>query len=199
MVVAAQRARARWELHYGGRSRDSMAFLERFARIGAAPTVDGHVVLYPQNEVGLIDLDGALHKPQPETLIYCCGPEQLIGAVEQRCAQWHWPSSALRVERFSPKEQGDAARPGDFEVECSESGNRLTVPPEKSILQVAEEAGIAVQYTCAEGTCGTCETVVLAGEVDHRDSLLTEEERRANDVMFICVSRAASPKLVLKL
>jgi ferredoxin len=199
MVVAAQRARARWELHYGGRSRDSMAFLERFARIGAAPTVDGHVVLYPQNEVGLIDLDGALHKPQPETLIYCCGPEQLIGAVEQRCAQWHWPSSALRVERFSPKEQGDAARPGDFEVECSESGNRLTVPPEKSILQVAEEAGIAVQYSCAEGTCGTCETVVLAGEVDHRDSLLTEEERRANDVMFICVSRAASPKLVLKL
>jgi ferredoxin len=75
----------------------------------------------------------------------------------------------------------------------------LTVPPDKSILQVVEEAGIAVLSSCQEGTCGTCETGVLEGTVDHRDSLLTPEEQAANDTMFICVSRAACPRLVLEL
>jgi ferredoxin len=64
---------------------------------------------------------------------------------------------------------------------------------------VVEEAGVAVLSSCQEGTCGTCETAVLAGEVDHRDSLLTPDEQAANDTMFICVSRAACPRLVLDL
>jgi ferredoxin len=84
-------------------------------------------------------------------------------------------------------------------VELANSGATLTVPPDKSILQVVEEAGIAVLSSCQEGTCGTCETGVLEGAVDHRDSLLTPEEQAANDTMFICVSRAACPRLVLEL
>ena len=39
----------------------------------------------------------------------------------------------------------------------------------------------------------------MAGEVDHRDSILTPDEQDANDVMYICVSRSASPKLTLEL
>ncbi|WP_319456930.1 MULTISPECIES: PDR/VanB family oxidoreductase [unclassified Mycobacterium] len=197
MVVAAQQDGATWELHYGGRSRSSMTFLDVLDGLDAISSPGRRVTLYPQDAVGLIDLDRILSTPRPETLVYCCGPEQLIVEVEKRCAQW--PSETLHVERFSPKEQGERAMPGDFEVELNESGITLTVPPDKSILQVIEEAGVAVQSSCTEGTCGTCETVVLAGEVDHRDSLLTDAEQAANDVMFICVSRAACPKLVLKL
>jgi ferredoxin len=84
-------------------------------------------------------------------------------------------------------------------VELATSGLTLTVPPDRSILDVVEEAGIAVLSSCQEGTCGTCETPVLEGEVDHRDSLLTPAEQAADDTMFICVSRAACPKLVLEL
>lgn len=62
-----------------------------------------------------------------------------------------------------------------------------------------EEAGVDVLSSCLEGTCGTCETRVLAGEVDHRDALLTPDEQAANDVMFVCVSRARSGRLVLDL
>nr|CEL19131.1 Flavodoxin reductases (ferredoxin-NADPH reductases) family 1; Vanillate O-demethylase oxidoreductase [Kibdelosporangium sp. MJ126-NF4]CTQ95067.1 Flavodoxin reductases (ferredoxin-NADPH reductases) family 1; Vanillate O-demethylase oxidoreductase (EC 1.14.13.-) [Kibdelosporangium sp. MJ126-NF4] len=67
------------------------------------------------------------------------------------------------------------------------------------MLQVIEEAGIAVPTSCREGTCGTCETEVLEGVVDHRDSVLTPEEQNAHDTMMVCVSRAASPRLVLGL
>ena len=88
---------------------------------------------------------------------------------------------------------------GEFDVELTLSGLTLTVPPDKSVLEVLEEAGVPVLSSCREGTCGTCETPVLAGDVDHRDSLLTPDEQAANDTMFICVSRARSPTLVLEL
>jgi ferredoxin len=155
------------------------------------------VQLHPQDEVGLIDLDRILGIPQPDTLVYCCGPEPLLVAVEKRCADW--PPGTLHVERFAAKDVGEPVLTGAFEVELATSGATLTVPPDKSILQVVEEAGVAVLSSCQEGTCGTCETTVLEGTVDHRDSLLSPEEQAANDTMFICVSRAACPKLVLEL
>ncbi|MET7666505.1 2Fe-2S iron-sulfur cluster binding domain-containing protein [Streptomyces sp. NPDC005463] len=79
----------------------------------------------------------------------------------------------------------------DFKVELTDSGQVLQVPADKTILDVMEEADIEVLSSCREGTCGTCETGVLSGTIDHRDVLLTPDERAANDVMFVCVSRAA--------
>jgi ferredoxin-NADP reductase len=192
MLTAAEAAGADWELHYGGRSRRSMAFLEALEA-----ATGNQVTLHPQDEVGLIDLPKILGTPQPETLVYTCGPEPLLKAVEQHCAAW--PEGSLHLERFSPKEQGEPVLADAFEVELATSGLTLTVPPDRSILEVVEEAGIPVLSSCQEGTCGTCETPVLEGEVDHRDSLLTPAEQAANDTMFICVSRAACPKLVLEL
>ncbi|MBB3085577.1 flavin reductase family protein [Geodermatophilus sabuli] len=192
MLFAAESAGADWELHYGGRSRRSMAFLEHLEE-----TAGNRVNLHPQDEVGLIDLEKILGTPRPETLVYCCGPEPLLKAVEQSCAAW--PEPSLHMERFSPKELGAPPRTDSFEIELATSGLTLTVPPDRSILDVVEEAGIAVLSSCQEGTCGTCERPVLEGDVDHRDSLLTPAEQATNDTMFICVSRAACPRLVLQL
>jgi ferredoxin-NADP reductase len=191
MAAAADAAGAAWELHYGGRSRRSMAFLQALEN-----TTGNQVSLHPQDEVGLLDLP-ILGRPKPETLVYACGPEPLLKAVEQLCA--NWPEDSLNLERFSPKEFDTPARTDTFEVELTASWLTLTVPSDKSIHQAAEEAGVPVVYSCEEGTCGTCETKVLAGQVDHRDSLLSSAEQAANDVMFICVSRAACSRLVLEL
>jgi len=86
-----------------------------------------------------------------------------------------------------------------FEVVCVRSGVTLTIPPGRSILSVAEECGIDVLSWCTEGICGTCETEVLAGVPDHRDSLLNEEEREASRTMLICVSGCRQGPLVLEL
>jgi ferredoxin-NADP reductase len=199
MAAAAEEAGAEWEFHYGGRTRTSMAFLETLDELEAKTGHGLRITLHPQDEVGLIDLDRILGTPQPDTKVYCCGPEPLLKAVEERVAAAGWPAGSLHVERFSPKEQGERVLSGSFEVELTLSGMTVTVPPEKSILEAVEDAGVPVLSSCQEGTCGTCETPVLEGEVDHRDSLLTPEEQAANDTMFICVSRAACPKLVLEL
>ncbi|HEX2072240.1 MAG TPA: cytochrome P450 [Geodermatophilus sp.] len=191
MIRAVEAAGADWKLVYGGRRRASMAFLDELAQYG------DRVSIRPQDETGLLDLDALLGTPRPDTLVYCCGPEPLLAAVEQRCTAW--PSRSLHVERFAPKPLAEPVRTEAFEVVLQQSELTLTVPPDRSILSVVEEAGVAVLSSCAEGTCGTCETTVLDGEPEHRDSVLSEEERRASDCMMICVSRSCSPRLVLDL
>jgi ferredoxin len=86
-----------------------------------------------------------------------------------------------------------------FEVVCERSGVSVMVPAGTSVLAAVEDAGVNVLSSCAEGICGTCETAVLAGEPDHRDSLLTEDEKAAGDTMLICVSRCRGARLVLDL
>jgi ferredoxin len=103
------------------------------------------------------------------------------------------------MERFEPKVLSEPVLREAFEVELLLSGRTLTVPEDRSILEVAEEAGVFVLSSCREGTCGTCETAVIDGEVDHRDSILSMDEQRMNDRMMICVSRSACPRLTLEL
>jgi len=123
--------------------------------------------------------------------VYCCGPEPLLAAVERRC-----PPETLHVERFT----GAAAGGGEsFEVVLERSGRTLSVPADRSVLETVEDAGVQVLSSCREGTCGTCETEVLAGEPDHRDVLLTPAERAAGETMMICVSRSRGGRLVLDL
>jgi cytochrome P450/ferredoxin-NADP reductase len=192
MIRAAEAAAAEWQLVYGGRRRASMAFLDELAGYG------DRVLVHPQDEFGLLDLDGLLGHPQPDTNVYCCGPEPLLTAVEARCSA-AWPRRSLHVERFVAKPLTEPVLRGPFQIRLAQSGFTLTVPPDKSILSVVEDAGVSVRSSCTEGTCGTCETAVLDGVPDHRDSVLDEDERDLNSCMMICVSRACTPRLVLDL
>ncbi|MBL1116476.1 oxidoreductase [Streptomyces sp. 110] len=192
MLEEAERQGSDWELVYGGRSRESMAFREELLK-----RYPDRVRLHPQDQHGMLDLDALLGTPRPETLVYCCGPEGLLGAVEDRCTAW--PDGTLHLERFIVREQPAPLRTETFEAELAKSGITVTVPPDRSILEVVEAAGVKVPTSCREGICGTCETDVLAGVVDHRDSVLTPEEQAAHDTMMVCVSRAACPRLVLSL
>jgi ferredoxin-NADP reductase len=189
MIRSAQAAGADWSLHYGGRTRKSMAFLDQLAVHG------DKVRVQPQDEVGLLDLAGALAGHTPGTLVYCCGPAALIDAVEQRCRELG--PGVLHVERFTAAPVVDAAEATEFEVVCDRTGITVTVPAELSVLEALENEGVSVLSSCTEGTCGTCETAVLEGTPDHRDSLLTDEERAAGDTMMICVSRCLGRRLVL--
>jgi cytochrome P450/ferredoxin-NADP reductase len=192
MVREAERAGVNWQLVYGGRTRVSMAFLDELAAYGE------RVTLVPQDELGHIDLPGLLGEVREDTLVYACGPEPLLRAAEANSA--HWPKDSLRLERFAPKVIETAAADTAFEVEFALSGTTVTVGADESILEAAEKAGLPVISSCKEGTCGTCETPVLTGRVDHRDSILSASEQEANQTMMICVSRAngSCPRLVLE-
>jgi ferredoxin-NADP reductase len=193
MIGEVAAAGARWRLLYGGRTRASMAFVDELTALG------DRVEVRPQDEYGLLDLDGALASAEPGTQIYCCGPEPLLRALEERCRAW--PAGALHVERFAPKAlpAPDPAGEIAFEAVLQRSGRTVAVPPGRSILEALEDAGLDPLNSCREGICGTCETKVVEGLPDHRDSLLSEEEQAENATMMICVGRALSPRIVLDL
>lgn len=188
MAREAARRGARWRMVYGGRGRASMAFTDELAALG------GDLTLAPQDEQGHIDLAAALADLPDGTLVYCCGPEPLLAAVEAAC-----PAQILRVERFAAPAVERDAEDGAFEVECRTSGLTLTVGADTSILEAAERAGLNVDSSCRDGICGSCETRVLDGTPDHRDFLLSAAEHAANASMMICVSRCASGRLALDL
>ena len=191
MLMAVDRAGLGWTLLYGGRSRASMAFCEHLSGYGA------RVEICPEDEVGRPDLELLLATPGDGTLVYCCGPEGLLQAVERHVA--HWPAGSLHTERFAPACQSAAPRDEPFELVLRSSGLSLIVPPNRSILSVVEEAGIAVACSCEAGVCGSCEAEVIDGIPDHRDAVLGPGERAKNDCIMICVSRSHTPVLVLDL
>ncbi|MEU8933358.1 PDR/VanB family oxidoreductase [Streptomyces sp. NPDC048409] len=170
---------ARWRLLYCGRSRASMPFVAELAG-------DERVTVVAEDEDGRPDLD-ALTVPDG-ALVYCCGPQGLMAAVQER-----FP--AVRLERFGPSAGG--ADDQAFELELRRSGRTLTVPADSTVLAAVRAELPDTAYSCAQGFCGTCQQRVLAGEVDHRDELLTDAERA--DSMLICVSRAHGGRLVLDL
>ncbi|MBL1077112.1 oxidoreductase [Nocardia sp. 2] len=187
MITAARAAGARWRLFYGGRTRAHMAFADRLA---AHP----EVTLLPQDSDGLLPLARILDSAGAAA-VYCCGPEPLLDAVEKECAA---RGCTVHIERFTPRTV-TAAPNRAFEVRLAGSGGVYRVGERRSIADVLIAAGIDVITSCREGTCGTCETAVVSGEIDHRDSVLTAAERERGDTMMLCVSRARSEVLVLDL
>jgi ferredoxin-NADP reductase len=178
-----------WTLLYCNRRNEDAPFLAEIKALG------GEVSMHSSEAGTRLDVAQRLAAVQPDTAVYCCGPESLMTAVEDATAAW--PDGSIHFEWFTPRSRPADETSGSFEVVCQRSGLTLTVPPDKSILEALNDAGIDVPCSCTQGICGTCEVGVLAGEVDHRDSILSSSERAANTTMMTCVSRAKGARLVL--
>ena len=177
-----------WELHYSARRREEAAFLDQ---LGAQ-----HVQLHIDEERGgaFLDIQAIVRHADTNAHLYCCGPAPMLDAFES--AALGRPPGQIHVERFSPAK---AAGGGAFFVELAKSGRRIFVEPGQSITDALRSHGVEVQTSCEQGICGTCETRVLAGRPDHRDELLSDSEKAANDVMMICCSGSKDDLLVLDL
>ncbi|ROQ98341.1 ferredoxin-NADP reductase [Streptomyces sp. 2132.2] len=184
MLRAAEAAGAEWTLLYGGRSRASMPFLAELEAYGPRVSVTA------QDESGMPDLT-PLAAAAPGTLVYCCGPAPLMEAVEAAAP----PAIPVHLERFTATAAAGSSHP--FTVELHRSGRTIEVAADESTLAAVRRELPDTPYSCAQGFCGTCQHRVLAGEVDHRDTLLTDQERE--DSMLLCVSRAQGDHLVLDL
>ncbi|HEY9310886.1 PDR/VanB family oxidoreductase [Williamsia sp.] len=191
MIRQVEQGGAHWRLVYGGRNTDTMAFRDELAQYGEK------VEIFPEEVTGPIDLVRLLGTPQPGTVVYTCGPAALLDAVEEHCLRW--PSGALHIERFVPGDAGPTEEDAAFEVILAKQNRTFVVPPGETILRTLETNGIDVLSSCQQGMCGRCEQTVLEGTPDHRDEILTPEERAAGEYILICVSRCHGDRLVLDL
>lgn len=193
MIHQVQHRGADWRLLYLGRQRRSMAFLTD----SAVTDPRCSVITKDLDDARRLALDSALGDIDGNAAVYCCGPERLLDDVEGRAALW--PTGVLHVERFHPKQDqaGANSENAGFVVECHRSGREVKVGVDETVLSALRAAGLEVSSSCEEGVCGACELKVLAGDVEHRDSVLTDAERQTSDTMMVCCSRARSPRLVL--
>lgn len=189
------RTGAQWSLVYGARSKRAMAFRAELERLDPAK-----VRFVAQDVEGFPDFAAVISAAPAGTAVYCCGPEPMIEAVERLCATAA-NDVALHVERFSGGSTAGVPASGDepFELELAETGEVLHVPPDKTALEVVHEVLPDHPYSCLAGQCGSCEVAVLAGEVDWRDEVLSDDEHEASSAMMLCVSRARSRRLVIQL
>ena len=196
MLRAASALGSPWRLLYLGRTRSRMAFRDELARYG------DRVMIRPSDEHGATDIrswldSGADARAMAETKLYACGPTRLVETIAElgteRRPGW------TRVERFAAAERGEPARTTPFDVEVAGSGRVIRVSPGVPITDALRSAGFDLLTSCSRGVCGTCETRIVAGAPDHRDSILDDAERADGACFFPCVSRSHSDRLVLAL
>ncbi|MCO7642837.1 Rieske 2Fe-2S domain-containing protein [Pseudomonas sp. S 311-6] len=190
MIRRAETLGKPWKLLYGGRSEESMAFLDELRAYGDC------VAIVPQDVYGRLDLESYLDAAPAGTAVYACGPEPLLAALEACCAKR--PALSLHLERFQAAPVTHAENT-EFDLELRRSGKTLRVRKDQSVLEAVREAGVQIYSSCQNGVCGTCETPVLEGEPEHRDAVLTAAERATGKSMMLCVSRSKSDRLVLDL
>jgi vanillate O-demethylase ferredoxin subunit len=182
-------------LHYAGRTRARMAFLETLADAPLA----AHTQLHIGDENGSMDMAAVLAAQPAGSELYVCGPAGFIDAALATARQLGWPDSRLHRELFAaaPREADGEDQP--FDIELAGSGQVVHVPAGCSAAQALQAAGVPLLTSCEQGVCGTCLTRVVVGEPEHRDQYLTPEEQAANDQFLPCCSRARTPRLVIEL
>jgi dimethylamine monooxygenase subunit B len=180
-----------YELHYSVRSPAHAAFVERLrARAGE------RLCLYYDSDNQVIEFDRLLSDQPLGTHVYVCGPAGMINRVLSAARGYGWSESHIHWEQFSAPPVGDA-----FEVFLARAHRTVHVPPDQSLLESLEAAGIEVPYLCRGGVCGFCQTRVLEldGELLHNDHFLSEADKSRGNTIMPCVSRARCKSLVLDL
>ncbi|MEZ5610511.1 MAG: PDR/VanB family oxidoreductase [Rhodocyclaceae bacterium] len=193
MATALTAAGRPWVLHYSGRSRSQLAFVDELATLAGE-----RLVVHADDDAATrLDIGALLATLSPSQHLYVCGPKGMIDALIEGAKARGWPAEHIHFELFTAAAPvaGDQA----FEVELAQSGQVLTVPADKTILEVLEDAGCDPMYDCKRGECGVCTAAVLEGVPDHRDYFLSDAEKAGGKLIQICISRAKTPRLVLDL
>lgn len=190
MATTLRAAGQHFEFHYSGRSAGVMAYVETLQENFG----DVFHLHCDDDPSSALNLDALITEIDVAAHLYVCGPKGLIDACRTKAEAAGIDNARIHFELFDAPEAQDGDAP--FEVEIN-SGEVFTVGADQSIVEALEKGGVDVMYDCQRGDCGICQCDVISGTPDHRDVVLSEDERAAGKVMQICVSRSKSPRLVL--
>ncbi len=184
-----------WRLHYAARTAAQAAFVPELRQLAADSGAACEIVFDREPGGRMLDLGAIAASLGAAEHVYCCGPLPMLEAFEKATATL--PRERVHVEYFAAKEA--AATAGGYVIKLAKAGRQLQVQAGQSILDCLNAAGMDPPYSCREGICGTCEVVVLDGVPDHRDLVLSDAERAANNRIMICCSGAKTASLTLDL
>ncbi|WP_043287636.1 PDR/VanB family oxidoreductase [Paraburkholderia oxyphila] len=194
MVRVLASAKSDFSLYYCVRNGEDAAFLDEIEHLaGCRLTLhcDGGD---PSRSV---DLDALLRDAPPRADVYVCGPRGLNEAVIEAGKRANWPPQRVHFEFFATA--APAASDSAFRVVLQQSGQTVDVARDESILDALLRHNVEPLYDCKRGECGLCATTVIEGDVEHRDYVLSPEDRNERNLMCVCVSRSKRGDLILDL
>jgi vanillate O-demethylase ferredoxin subunit len=195
MMARSQALGTPWRLHYAARTRQHAGFLDRLAAYQGQPNAQVQLNFDQEPNGRMLDLNAVIAALPDGAHVYACGPAPMLQAYEQACASL--PPARVHREYFAAQEA--AATEASYTVTLARSQRTLQIQPGQTLLDGLIAIGAEPTFSCQQGICGTCEVKVLEGTPDHRDMVLTDADKAANDRMMVCCSGAKSARLVLDL
>jgi vanillate O-demethylase ferredoxin subunit len=194
MIAELKARKADFRLHYCTRNKERTAFLRRLKPL----IKQGKVVLHHDDgdPARGLDIAAMLAAPVPGQHVYVCGPAGFMAVAKASVGAW--PPHAVHFEHFiavALTEEEAAWDKVPFKIKIKKTGEVFDVPADCSIVNALRTHGIGVETSCEDGYCGTCITRYVEGEPVHRDTVLSEGERK--NYVMVCRARARSPTLVL--
>lgn len=185
MIAELEARSAPWTMHYCARSQDDAAFLDELQGYVAAGKVQLHFDGGDPSK-GL-DIKALLADAVVGTHVYYCGPPGFMTACKNSVGAW--APHTIHCEYFAASAEGKAEHiDAAFQVKIKSSGKIVDVPVGSTLVEVLRENGCSIDTDCEDGYCGTCITRFLSGSPDHRDTVLSEGERK--NYIMVCCSRA---------
>ena len=191
MALALARRSSSLRMLYAARSSGELAFAEPLRL-----ALGERLVTFAGESGQRLDIAAGLAGLPPDGLAYVCGPMALLDAVRAEWSSSGRPLANLRYETF-----GNSGRyaPEAFWVRIPSQNAEFTVPADRTLLDVLNEAGIETLSDCRRGECGLCAVDVqsVTGRLDHRDVFLSDHEKEHDQRMCACVSRVVGGGVVL--
>ena len=183
------RAGRDFKMMYSASRLDSAAFDDDFAAQPWAAKTSKHY----SDQGSRLDIAVAVPPYAPGVHIYVCGPDAYMSAILVHARAIGYPDAALHAEFFAVPDMLDWVNL-PFEIERS-NGQKLAMNADQSASDALIAAGIPVDVKCSDGLCGVCKCTVIAGEVEHRDFVLSAAQRETT--IILCQSRALQENGVL--
>lgn len=199
MAEYLEQSKKQFKLFYYVKTIDQVAFLERLRADFQHGTIE--IIETVQGKGIRNTFPNALKQPQKESQMYLCGPQAFMDVCIEKSIQHGWSNEKIFFEAFAPVKINIPVSSDDgFQVRLSSTGEVFDVPNDKTIATVLIENNINVPISCEIGMCGACLTQVVCGEVDHQDTVQSDEEKQADQqYIALCCSRAKSTVLEINL
>lgn len=189
---------ANFDVHYLVQKEQLAAFSAHFEELKLSAENGSSYTLHCDDKQGMFDFNNMMNSLPTDSIIYTCGPEPMLNVIIDTVDK-HAKKHELHFERFTIASEEAAKENTAFDVKIDSTGEVYTIGEDETILTVLAANGVNVPSACAAGLCGTCITDVLEGEIDHRDGILSDDEKASNEYMCVCISRAKSGQITLDL
>ena len=180
-----------FSFHFFAHSHQQVPFGDSLAQLPFDANISLHV-----GKGGNKNFSGLIGPWREGRVLYVCGPSEFMAEVISSGRSHGWPDEDMHSETFVARAI-DQSENRPFEVELAKSGVTLQIGADDYLIDVLNANDCGIPCSCTQGICGSCLTPVLSGPPEHRDAILSDEERARNDQMCVCVGRARGDRLVL--